>query len=187
MGDVLAFSARPAAGVDDVAAAVDDHVNLLLEAAGLMRERLLAAPAGRWTEQVLGSEGYAVRAAAVPVGSRGAERRPTVARCGMEKWETDRASAEHIASWDPPVALAIAEWLEKVADHHRPELVDGLYFTDCDECPAGDDCDGHERWCCWSCTTTSDEYWSHVLYPCQVMRDATAIAETYLRKVVDDA
>lgn len=164
----------------------DPRVELIREASALIRARAQAAPGGRWEENVLGSEGYAVMGAELPVApNRSVTRRQWVARCGMESWELDKGSAEHIASWDPTTALAIAEWLDQVAQDHRPELVDELYIDECGECV--EDCNGHARLCCWSCTSTDDEHWTHVFYPCSVMGSAVRIAETYLRKVVDDA
>jgi hypothetical protein len=163
-------------------------VEILERAAELIRGRVLAAPAGRWTENVLGSEGYAVMGQATNPDAAFARdrRRPWVARCGMESWETDKASAEHIASWDPTVALAIAEWLENVAHTHRPELDDDVYLVDCTECPDGDCEGGHERQMCWSCHAFGDDgYAVRIFYPCAVMKDATRIAETYLRERAD--
>ena len=57
-----------------------------------------AATAGPWEAQVLGSEGYAVRAEPIPVGKGSMTRRPRVARCGHEDWDTDKANAAFIAA-----------------------------------------------------------------------------------------
>ena len=63
------------------------------------RRALLAVGTERpWVEGVLGSEGYEVRGPAfAPEGSR-IPRRPRVARCGYEAWETDKANAALIVA-----------------------------------------------------------------------------------------
>jgi hypothetical protein len=86
----------------------------LRRAAALMRERAEAAADGPWAAVVLGSEGYAV------LGDRPAEDRRLsrlrVARLGWEDWDTDKSDAEHIASWHPAVALAVADLLDNEAN-----------------------------------------------------------------------
>lgn len=83
-------------------------------AAAKMRERAEAASAGPWEPNVLGSEGYDVRA--TRPRSSGRSSRLRVARCGYEEWETDKANAEHIASWDPLMAFVTADLLDAGAD-----------------------------------------------------------------------
>ena len=39
----------------------------------------------------------------------------------------------HIASWHPVVALAVADWLEKTADHMDPELALDGGCPDCEQ------------------------------------------------------
>ena len=84
----------------------------LRRAAALMRERAEAATPGPWTANVLGSEGYDVRSEHVPEKRL---HRVRVSRHGWEDWDTDRANAEHVASWHPAVALAVADWLDAEA------------------------------------------------------------------------
>lgn len=90
---------------------------LLRRAAARIRELAGPATSGPWRAEVLGSEGYAVRE--VEGKPRPGSRIPRpvrVARCGYEDWDTDRANAEHIASWHPAVALAVADWLDRDAE-----------------------------------------------------------------------
>jgi hypothetical protein len=87
---------------------------LLLDAAALMRQRAEAASDGPWEALALGSEGYAVLAERPAEDRRRSRLR--VARLGWEDWDTDRANAEHIASWPPAVAVAVADWLDAEAD-----------------------------------------------------------------------
>lgn len=90
----------------------------LREAAALMRERATAARAGRWgrTESTLDPLGMHVVAnwKHGPVG---------VAICSGALPEGNEANAEHIASWHPAVALALADWLDFEADCFRPGSV----------------------------------------------------------------
>jgi len=67
-----------------------------------------AATPGPWEAVVLGSEGYEVRAPALPwkAGAK-VTRRPRVARCGYEEWAVDRANAEYVAAVDPAVVLEL--------------------------------------------------------------------------------
>lgn len=83
-------------------------------AARALRTRADAASDGPWEANVLGSEGYDVRATRPPTPGRLSRLR--VARCGWEEWETDKANAEHIASLDPTVARALADLLDAGAD-----------------------------------------------------------------------
>ena len=70
-----------------------------------MRERAEGARAGRWFR-----EGDEVRADWTLVRQ--------VATCHGSIPEGNDANAEHIASWHPVVALAVADWLTYVADTH---------------------------------------------------------------------
>ena len=114
----------------------------LRRAAALMRERAEAATPGRW-EHV-----EAFHASFVCFPAR--DDLDTVAatkilradnRPGRRK---DKRDAAHIASWHPAVALAVADWLEAVAEVHWPRRHDRYSeshynadpehdFTDCDE------------------------------------------------------
>lgn len=71
---------------------------VLRQAAGLMRERAEGATGGAWV-----ADGYDV------LHERSAAH---VADC----FDTEATNAEHIASWHPAVALAVAEWLEAKAE-----------------------------------------------------------------------
>jgi hypothetical protein len=88
--------------------------DLMRRAATKVRATAAAASTGPWDATVLGSEGYDVRAQRPPTAGRLSRLR--VARCGYEDWETDKANAEHIASWDPTVARAVADLLDAGAD-----------------------------------------------------------------------
>lgn len=92
----------------------------LRRAAALVRERAEGASAGPWEALALGSEGYAVLAER-PAESK-LRSRLRVARLGWEEWDTDKANAEHIASWHPAVALAVADWLEFEANVHEASI-----------------------------------------------------------------
>lgn len=82
----------------------------LLEAARLMRGRASAASKGVWVAGGIGDYGWSVRAD-LPFPA------PTDA-LSIETYDSEqgRADAEHIASWNPAVALAVAEWLEMEAN-----------------------------------------------------------------------
>lgn len=87
-------------------------VDLLREAAAKMRERAENASDGRWTT---GTDGlvWAPRLGDPVSGS------------------SDERDAEHIASWDPTVALAVARWLDDAADCHVQDENTGVAWTDC--------------------------------------------------------
>ena len=42
--------------------------------------------------------------------------RKHVAFSGRKDWQEDHADAEHVASWHPLVALAVADWLDTEAE-----------------------------------------------------------------------
>lgn len=82
--------------------------NTLRRAAALMRERAQAAEGeyaspwrtvGRTQSVVTSQDGFVVVSEGVD-----------------ETGGTTTAAAEHIASWHPQVALAVADWLDKYAD-----------------------------------------------------------------------
>lgn len=77
--------------------------DLLREAAALMRKRAEAAMPGPWEQTgVMGSEYNDV------VDCPGAASI-------VADTDTSDENAEHIASWHPDVALAVADWLEATA------------------------------------------------------------------------
>lgn len=87
-----------------------------------LRDLAMEATAGPWTAEALGSEGYAVRGPSAPVaGTRGVQRRPWLARCGWEKWETDRANAEFIAACDPATILTLLDRLDRAERRNPPD------------------------------------------------------------------
>jgi hypothetical protein len=80
-------------------------VELLREAAAKMRERAEAATPGPWRsdgEMVKSGESFRTKFVAEAYGL-------------ADKWP----NAEHIASWHPAVALAVADWLDTVYDRAR--------------------------------------------------------------------
>ena len=99
----------------------------LCQAAALMRERAEAATPGPWERcqwygyKVVGrvdwGEGYGVRPATVGHAdpAPGASR-PTRVESVIES--TNARNGDHIASWHPAVALAVADWLEAEAENH---------------------------------------------------------------------
>lgn len=87
--------------------------DVLREAAALMRER---------AEAVTGDIGLCARPD--QCAHRGFCRYPLLG-------DVPRADAEHIASWHPAVALAVADWLQSVSvdvdKRDNPERVGGRY------------------------------------------------------------
>ena len=81
----------------------------LRTAAKLMRERGHAATGGRWHHLCMGSEGCAV------INDGHLRERRHVAFSGRKEWKADHADAQYIASMPPPVALAVAVLLDKIA------------------------------------------------------------------------
>lgn len=81
-------------------------------AAALLRERAEKATPGSWQHMCLGSEGCLVLRKSGTVRERGRAR---VARFGQKEWKADHADAEFVAGMSPPVALAVAEWLDMEA------------------------------------------------------------------------
>lgn len=97
--------------------------DLLREAAAKMRERAEAATPGPWEARHGGYSWIALYddEDSIPEG----ESLPSFEPGGS----ATPADAEHIASWHPAVALAVADWLERAAD--EPWC--------CDECKFGPD------------------------------------------------
>ena len=80
------------------------NADLLRRAAALMRERAEGATPGPWHDVKMGSEGSVVLNDGVNILTG---RKPATCR--------EFADAEHIASWHPVVALAVADWLDALA------------------------------------------------------------------------
>jgi hypothetical protein len=150
---------------------------VLREAAALMRERAEAARAGRWgrTESTPGGTLVVADRAAGPV---------RVASCTGSLPEGNEANATHIASWHPAVALAVADWLEDIAERHKPDPEPAdltLHYEQ--ECPTGECEDpGYHEGCivCWGCYPSHDGMDGRTLYPCAETKAALAVANTYL-------
>lgn len=120
--------------------------DLLRRAATLARETANAATCVPWTAEL-----HRHRQTGAPVG---AEVHPVVKMEGNgDGGVSTHADAQHLALWHPGVALAVATWLEDVADLHEPH-------------PHAYGCD----WC-------SDEDW-----PCADTRNALAVARALLGK-----
>ena len=78
-------------------------------AATLLREHAQAATGGRWHHMCMGSEGCAV------INDGHLRERKHVAFSGRKEWKADHADAQYIARMPPPVALAVADLLDKIA------------------------------------------------------------------------
>lgn len=130
---------------------MSDHADLLRRAAKLIRETANAAPRGPYTFK--STPGYHQPIYADDGDVIGTTR-PWAG--GLHE-DVDVGTAEqtgaHIALWHPGVALAVATWLEDVADLHEPHA--SAYGCD---------------WC-------SDEDW-----PCADTRNALAVARALLGK-----
>lgn len=88
-------------------------IETLRRAASQMRERAESATQGPWSGEAIGSEGHHVFA---PEGSRAPMKgRARVAACTWRAWNETDVDAEHIASWHPDVALAVADLLDNEA------------------------------------------------------------------------
>jgi hypothetical protein len=85
---------------------------VLREAAALMRERAEKAEQGRWKL-------WGMTVMADPTGTSNVDDGIDVAQASTPSW-CERGprtwNAEHIASWHPAVALAVADWLASVAE-----------------------------------------------------------------------
>ena len=86
----------------------------LRKAAALMRERAEAATPGPW---VYAYESVTVEVDGCTCGTQGGPWGHE-SGCGLElpHVEASAPDAEHIASWHPAVALAVADWLDAEAD-----------------------------------------------------------------------
>lgn len=84
----------------------------LRTAAATFRERAGAATPGLWDHMCLGSEGCLVLRKSGTLRERGRGR---VARFGQKDWQADHADAAYVAMMAPPVAEALADWLDAAA------------------------------------------------------------------------
>ena len=147
-------------------------IDLIREAAALMRERAEAATEGgpRWETGPDDMHGPS-RLVVYPADSDSA-----VAFAGYE-------DAEHIASWHPTVALAVADWLSDIATRHEPdpEPLDLMLHYDSDEeCAECEQGNGHSSIVCKGCYPSWDGMEAHMVWPCAEARTAIAVARTYL-------
>lgn len=83
---------------------------LLRRAAALMRERADAAIPPPWLAEGVGG----IRMDGQRDGYQVMSPPNRIARCQYGNWN-GRENAEHIASWHPAVALAVADWLDNEA------------------------------------------------------------------------
>jgi hypothetical protein len=150
---------------------VSFEVGLLREAATQMRERATAASSGeRWSAgdaidgtfyNQYGDFGWYVTG---PAGS------PEFADS-----EQGKADAVHVASWDGPPALAVADLLTKAADAYQTERD---HVACADDCPPG--CVGHGvAEFHVACDSVVDE--------CQCLAPFVAVARAFLRREAVEA
>jgi hypothetical protein len=102
----MTSSSAPSAGTTATGA------TYLRAAAATLRERAAAATPGLWQHMCLGSEGCLVLRRYGTIRERGRGR---VARFGHKDWQADHADAEYVATMAPPVAEALACWLDAAA------------------------------------------------------------------------
>lgn len=96
----------------------------LREAAALMRARAEAVPAGPWEAGEAEPQTQAEHRA---LGMYSVVFNDTKVICPIPGFSRDRKStAEHIASWHPEVALAVARWLEDESYAPETDLGDGI-------------------------------------------------------------
>lgn len=142
-------------------------VNLLREAVDLMRQRAKGTTEGRWelgrttTLYMNGHAAFVLRA----------DGKPGV-RASLTAMSTD---AEHMISWDPFVALAVADLLERAANDYETEW-------DTPECACAEDCvdASHEKMeFCVRCDNT--------VSACPCIAPFVAVARGYLRRESGDS
>ena len=103
-----------------------DNLGLLREASQRIREVSTAATPGPWFIEEVGDFGD--KSASLPIG-RWRGMRDNVG------FGEDFATAEHVALWDPEVALVVAAWIDKAAADlwaHGPLCCDDG-CTSCDD------------------------------------------------------
>ena len=93
---------------------------LLRRAAKEMRERAEAAPTSPWHWEAVGKSGYPQR-----VSNPGAV---VIAEC-FENPDFPASCAEHITSWHPAVALAVADLLDEEAQGEENGLFDASFLA----------------------------------------------------------
>ena len=84
----------------------------LRAAAATLREVAAKATPGLWQHMCMGSDGCLVLRRNGTVRERGRGR---VAKFWLKDWQADHADAEYVATMAPPVAAALADWLDAAA------------------------------------------------------------------------
>jgi len=107
----------------------DTTAKIIRRAATLMRERAGGCEPRRWHWEALGQKRYPQRVSSDGNVALIAETFIDPAHRPYE--------AEHIASWSPPVALAVADWLDsRASDAADAVITDGVAdFSWCDDPP----------------------------------------------------
>jgi hypothetical protein len=108
----------------------------LRNAATLMRKQAEAAQPGPWTVDTWRGLGGTWASVMVPFGHPAAPTAKTGLTAMAKLGTQDAATAGHIASWDPPAALLVADLLETTAqcgceedDDHWPQKAAALAFA----------------------------------------------------------
>jgi hypothetical protein len=117
-------------------------IDLIREAAALMRQRAEWANEGPWERGRDWAGTYTIDA-------------DSIGTLGQGFVGTD---AIHIASWHPTVALAVADWLSDIATRHEPdpEPLDLMLHYDSDEeCAECEQGNGHSSIVCKGCHRSS--------------------------------
>jgi hypothetical protein len=155
--------------------------DMLREAATLMRERAEAATQGPWRAEPI--RGIGLRRADVrglPENTAHDYRGDAVATAADSEFGAcPQGDAEHIASWHPAVALAVADWLDAVAAVHWPKRHDRLseshYNAEPEHACIATDCDET----CWIEGTICNGCGTDMCKP-EITTRALAVARAYL-------
>lgn len=141
--------------------AAETPADTIRRAAALMRQRAEAAPPGPWHVELLGAKGYPQRIS---------NARATVIGQTYTSPIYPPAGAEHIASWHPIVAHAVADWLDEIGKDHPAKW----YDNECPSCGSAP-CGPHPD--TLRCVNCGDDY------PCYSAADALKVARAYLGEV----
>lgn len=85
------------------------QLDLMAAAAHILYSRANAATEGPWQHMCMGSEGCQVLRVHTTIRDH---RRSHVARFGRKDWHDDHHDADFVATMSPPVAVALAQWLQ---------------------------------------------------------------------------
>lgn len=138
--------------------AAPDSATLIRRVASIIRERAANATPGTWGDSPEVGHGFHVDAH--HEGST-----CTVAWTGDDEESTAYQDMLHIAGMQPCVALALADWLERVADQH-PASLDS---PECPQCDAGT-CEHPDALGCDTCLE---------VYPCWPAAPAFELARRF--------